>query len=106
MLCPLKCLTCHECGSTLFVPLLCCAHSLGPYCCFQGTKTAEGDIHARSQVMMQTARFVRQEGDQLELVLRIRQGRNASFRFLKPDSHLYDYYRWLVHAEPQVSISL
>ena len=54
---------------------------------------------------MQTARFVRQEGDQLELVLRIRQGHNASFTFLRPDSPLYDYYRWLVHAQPQVSVS-
>lgn len=53
---------------------------------------------------MQTARFVRHEGDQLELVLRIRQGHNASFAFLRPDSPLYDYYRWLVHAQPQVSI--
>lgn len=69
----------------------------------QGLQTAEGDICVYVQVMMQTARFVRQEGDQLELVLRIRQGHNASFRFLKPDSHLHDYYRWLVHAEPQVS---
>ena len=55
---------------------------------------------------MQTARFVRQEGDQLELVLRIRQGRNVSFSFLRPDSPLYEYYRWLVHAQPQVIIPL
>ena len=53
---------------------------------------------------MQTAKFVRQEGDQLELVLRIRQGHNASFSFLRPDSPLYDYYRWLVQAQPQVMI--
>ena len=54
------------------------------------------------QVMLQTAKFVRQEGGQLELVLRVRQGQNASFAFLKPDGPLHDYYRWLVHAEPQV----
>ena len=54
------------------------------------------------QVMLQTARFLRQEGDQLELVLRVRLGQNASFAFLKPGSPLHDYYRWLVHAEPQV----
>ena len=54
------------------------------------------------QVMLQTARFLRQEGDHLELVLRVRQGQNASFAFLKPGSPLHDYYRWLVHAEPQV----
>ena len=51
---------------------------------------------------MQTANFVRQEGGQLELVLRVRQAQNASFGFLKPDSPLHDYYRWLVHAKPQV----
>jgi hypothetical protein len=55
--------------------------------------------------MLQTAKFVRQEGDQLELVLRVRQGQNASFAFLKPDSQLHEYYRWLVHAQPQVCSS-
>ena len=55
------------------------------------------------QVMLQTSRFVGQEGAQLELVLRVRQGQNAAFGFLKPDSPLHGYYRWLVHAQPQVS---
>ena len=55
------------------------------------------------QVMLQTSRFVRQEGAQLELVLRVRQGQNAAFSFLKPDSPLHGYYRWLVNAQPQVS---
>ena len=55
------------------------------------------------QVMLQTSRFVGQEGAQLELVLRVRQGQNAAFSFLKPGSPLHGYYRWLVHAQPQVS---
>ena len=54
--------------------------------------------------MMQTASFVRQEGAQLELVLRVRQGQNANFSFLRPDSSLYDYYRWLVDTQPQVTL--
>ena len=55
------------------------------------------------QVMLQTSRFVGQEGAQLELVLRVRQGQNAAFSFLKPDSQLHGYYRWLVNAQPQVT---
>ncbi len=55
------------------------------------------------QVMLQTSRFVGAEGAQLELVLRVRQGQNAAFSFLKPDSPLHGYYRWLVNAQPQVS---
>ena len=55
------------------------------------------------QVMLQTSRFVGAEGPQLELVLRVRQGQNAAFSFLKPDSPLHGYYRWLVNAQPQAS---
>ena len=84
---------------------LACVHSLGLYHRLQGAHPAGNDTHVCEQVMMQTARFVRHEGDQLELVLRIRQGHNVSFTFLKPDSPLYDYYRWLVQAQPQVCIS-
>ena len=54
------------------------------------------------QVLLQTSRFVGGEGAQLELVLRVRQGQNAAFSFLRPDSPLHGYYRWLVDAQPQV----
>ena len=52
--------------------------------------------------MLNTARFVAEAGGQAELVLRARQSTNPHFAFLRPDSRLQPYFRWLVRAQPQV----
>ena len=55
-----------------------------------------------AQVMLNTSRFVAEAGGQAELVLRVRQGTNPHFAFMKPDHRLHPYFRWLLHARPQV----
>ena len=58
----------------------------------------------RVQVMLNTSRFVAEAGGQAELVLRVRQATNPNFAFLKPDHRLHPYFRWLLHARPQVTL--
>lgn len=54
------------------------------------------------QIMVQTAKFVRESGGHSELVLRVRQAANPNFAFLRPDDPRHAYFRWLVTADPQV----
>lgn len=61
------------------------------------------DEHCVLQVMMQTARFVRESGGHSELVLRVRQASNPNFTFLRPDDPRHPYFQWLVSADPQVT---
>ena len=57
------------------------------------------------QIILQTAKFVRQAGPQTEFVLRVKQAANPNFNFLEPDDHLHPYFRWLVATKPEVSSS-
>lgn len=52
---------------------------------------------------MSTAKFVRQSGPQVEIVLRVKQASNYKMHFLLPGNVLYPYYRWLVDEHPPVS---
>lgn len=45
------------------------------------------------QIIAQTAKFVRTNGKQVELVLRVKHGSNANFAFLVPSDRLFPYYR-------------
>lgn len=55
------------------------------------------------QIMMQTAKFVRESGGHSELVLRVRQASNPNFAFLRPDDPRQPYFQWLVTTDPQVN---
>ncbi|BDA48235.1 probable splicing factor, suppressor of white-apricot homolog at N-terminal half [Coccomyxa sp. Obi] len=52
-------------------------------------------------IMVQTAKFVRESGGHSELVLRVRQAANPNFAFLRPDDPRHPYFCWLVTADPQ-----
>lgn len=45
------------------------------------------------QVIAQTATFVRANGVQVELALRVKHGSNPAFAFLQPQGRLFPYYR-------------
>ncbi|CAL8465992.1 g5528 [Coccomyxa elongata] len=55
-------------------------------------------------IMMQTAKFVRESGGHSELVLRVRQAANPNFAFLRPDDPRHAYFRWLVTADSQEEV--
>lgn len=48
---------------------------------------------AAPQIISQTAKFVRSNGGQVELLLRVKHGANPNFAFLRPDDRLFPYYR-------------
>eukprot|EP00850_Spirogloea_muscicola_P021596 SM000255S08775 [mRNA] locus=s255:127762:130526:- [translate_table: standard] len=48
------------------------------------------------QIMAHTARFVRANGAQSEIVLRVKQAGDATFAFLMPDHARHAYFRFLV----------
>ena len=54
-----------------------------------------------SQIIAQTAKFVRQAGKQSIFVLRVKQEGNPNFAFLKPDDSLHAYFQWLVDTSPE-----
>ena len=54
------------------------------------------------QIVIETARFVRKGGGQVEVLLRVRQASNPTFSFLQPGDPGYPYYRWIVDANPEV----
>lgn len=45
------------------------------------------------QVVRQTADFVREGGQQLEVLLRVKQAGNPAFAFLEPADRLHPFYR-------------
>jgi hypothetical protein len=45
------------------------------------------------QIISQTAKFVRGNGSQVEVLLRVKHGANPNFAFLKLDDRLFPYYR-------------
>lgn len=52
------------------------------------------------QIMVGTAKFVKEHGGQSEVLLKVKQGSNPMFGFLNVDHHLHEYYRFLVeHPE-------
>lgn len=55
------------------------------------------------QIILQTAKFVRQAGGQTEFVLRVKQAANPNFKFLEPNDQQHAYFRWLVATKPEVS---
>ncbi len=59
----------------------------------------------RSQIIAQTAKFVREAGGQAEFVLSVRQAGNPNFGFLGRTHRLHRYFRWLVRYNPQVSMT-
>lgn len=54
------------------------------------------------QVLVETARFVRRSGGQVEVLLRVKQGSNPTFSFLFPRDRSHLYYRWIVETDPKV----
>eukprot|EP00983_Pelagomonas_calceolata_P020728 651500-Pelagomonas_calceolata.AAC.2 len=58
------------------------------------------------QIIIETARFVRKGGGQVEVLLRVRQSSNPTFTFLLPGDPGYPYYRWIVDANPKVRRAL
>ena len=57
---------------------------------------------AMLQIILQTAKYVRQSGGQTEFVLRVKQAYNPNFEFLDPKSLQHAYFRWLVATKPEV----
>ena len=55
------------------------------------------------QIILQTAKFVRQAGGQTEFVLRVKQAANPNFSFLEPNDQRHPYFRWLVSTKPEVN---
>ena len=55
------------------------------------------------QIILQTAKYVRQSGGQTEFVLRVKQANNPNFEFLEPNSSHHAYFRWLVSTKPEVN---
>eukprot|EP00803_Ostreobium_quekettii_P001540 evm.model.scf_347.13 EVM.evm.TU.scf_347.13 scf_347:93991-97290(+) len=53
------------------------------------------------KLISQTANFVRDAGGQVEVVLRVKQANNPNFRFLMPDTPLFEYYRWVLENNPK-----
>ncbi len=60
-------------------------------------------LHAL-QIILQTAKFVRQAGGQTEFVLRVKQAANPNFNFLEPSDLQHPYFRWLVSTKPEVQL--
>lgn len=58
------------------------------------------------QIILQTAKYVRQSGGQTEFVLRVKQASNPNFQFLDPTSQQHAYFRWLVSTKPEVTYGL
>eukprot|EP00879_Flechtneria_rotunda_P020561 GHRR01021634.1.p1 GENE.GHRR01021634.1~~GHRR01021634.1.p1 ORF type:complete len:441 (+),score=182.47 GHRR01021634.1:610-1932(+) len=56
-----------------------------------------GRVH---QIIAQTAKFVRENGSRVEVLLRVKHGANPNFAFLIPQDRLFPYYRWLVKEAP------
>ena len=73
-------------------------------CCALFGTTARAT--AGLQIILQTAKFVRQAGGQTEFVLRVKQAGNPNFRFLEPNDQQHPYFRWLVATKPEVSCPL
>lgn len=48
------------------------------------------------QIMVGTAKFVKEHGGQSEVLLKVKQGSNPMFGFLNVDHHFHEYYRFLV----------
>lgn len=52
------------------------------------------------QIIVGTAKFVKEHGGQSEVLLKVKQGNNPMFAFLNIDHHLHEYYKYLVqHPE-------
>jgi hypothetical protein len=64
----------------------------------------EGTLHTSliTQILVETARFVRSNGGQVEVLLRVKQAANPAFKFLEPGHVLHPYYRWVLDTDPQV----
>jgi hypothetical protein len=54
------------------------------------------------QILMETARFVKANGGQVEVLLRVKQAANPLFGFLMPGNAMHAYYRWVLECNPQV----
>ncbi|KAI3427156.1 hypothetical protein D9Q98_007093 [Chlorella vulgaris] len=52
------------------------------------------------RMIRQTAAFVRDSGQQAEVLLRVRRAADPTFAFLEPHSTLHPFYRWLLQANP------
>ena len=57
------------------------------------------------QIMASTAKFVREAGGQIEIVLRVKQAKNPKMQFLVPGNELHAYFRWLVDKSPEVLVA-
>ncbi|GAX76469.1 hypothetical protein CEUSTIGMA_g3914.t1 [Chlamydomonas eustigma] len=53
------------------------------------------------KILVETARFVRTNGGQVEVLLRVKQAKNPAFKFLEPGHALHPYYRWVLDTDPQ-----
>ena len=67
--------------------------------------TTRARLYPSLQIVVETARFVRRGGGQVEVLMRVRQAGNRRFAFLMPGDRVFPYYRWVVDTNPQVSYS-
>ena len=97
----------HLCRST-FQRLSVCTRYVDSLCFMSACATS---CHAHApqlllalQIILQTAKFVRQAGGQTEFVLRVKQAANPNFSFLEPNDLQHPYFRWLVSTKPEVQL--
>lgn len=53
------------------------------------------------KIITETAKFLRINGGQVEVLLKVKQASNPNFGFLNHDHPLHPYYRWIVDANPR-----
>ena len=54
------------------------------------------------KIIVETSRFVRLHGGQVEVLLKVKQAANPSFGFLLHDHPLHPYYQWIVEKDPRM----
>lgn len=97
----------HLCRSTFQRLSVCTRYFYDP--CFMNACTTSCHAHVLQlllalQIILQTAKFVRQAGGQTEFVLRVKQAANPNFNFLEPSDLQHPYFRWLVSTKPEVQL--
>jgi hypothetical protein len=97
----------HLCRSTFQRLSVCTRYVYDP--CFMNACTTSCHAHVLQlllalQIILQTAKFVRQAGGQTEFVLRVKQAANPNFNFLEPSDLQHPYFRWLVSTKPEVQL--
>lgn len=62
------------------------------------------ETQGQLEVIMRTAKFIRDQGPQMEVLMRAKQATNAKFQFLTPGDRLHPFYKHvLVHCKQQAT---